>query len=152
MKAPVALLVCFLAGCSPDSPAQTSHEITGTQAERVAAVSRIITRNGPLPSALIDAHFLEERTGDGMLGPSDFASFLALTVAPADAGAWRSALPPLQGSQPGYRSPRQPVSWWIAASSFTGLTFHDPKPLTGQLHGWVAIAPDGRIFIHTFTM
>lgn len=93
----------------------------------------------PLPSALLDAHFLEEQTGDGRLGPSDFAAFYALTVAPADLPAWRAALP-------------QPQPWWVGEDALDSLEFYSPKLLTGSSNGWVGLAPDGRIFVYVFTL
>ena len=155
MKTLALFLLFSVAACEPEpeSPISSVHEIAGTDAERAAAVSRLIGRHAPLPSALLDAHFLEEQLGDGFLGPSDFHAFYALTVAPADLAAWRSALPPLPASNepPAYAVPEQPRPWWLTRDDFSRLAFYDPEPLTGRLHGWVGIAPDGRIFIFTFT-
>ena len=154
MKTLALLLLLSLAACSPKRPAESSHEIGGTQAERVAAASPLISKRAPLPSAILDAHFVEEQTGDGRLGPSDFAAFYALTVAPADLAAWRSALPTIeaQNTPPMYVTPKQPRSWWLTHDDFVGLTFYSPKSLTGRSNGWVGIAPDGRLFVHAFTM
>ena len=141
-----------MTACSPKGPAEASHEINGAQAERVAAVSALLSKRAPLPSPMVDAHFVEEQTGDGQLGPSDFAAFYALTVAPADLAAWRSALPEAQNSPPQYVAPKQARPWWLTEDDFRGLTFYSPKSLTGRSNGWVGIAPDGRIFVYAFTM
>ena len=144
-----------MAACSPKAPAESSHEITGTQPERIAAVSQLISKHAPLPSALLDAHFLEQQLGDGQLGPSDFTSFYALTVASTDLHAWRSALAPIQSpnTPPKYATPKQPLPWWLTHDDFLGLKFYDPKALTGRGNGWVGIAPDsGKIFVYVFTM
>lgn len=148
------LLLCSMAACGPQRPAESSREITGTQAERVAAVSKLVTRHSPLPSPLLDAHFVEQQTGDGRLGPSDFAAFCALTVAPADLAAWRMALAPLeaQNTPPEYVAPKKPFPWWLTQDDFLRLTFHSPKSLTGRINGWVGVAPDGRIFVYSFSM
>jgi hypothetical protein len=153
MKTLALLLLCSMAACSPKRPAEASHEISGTQAERVAAVSPLLGKRAPLPSPVLDAHFVEEQTGDGQLGPSDFAAFYALTVAPADLAAWRSALPTIepQNTPPKYVAPKQPRPWWLAHDDFLSLTFYSPKSLTGRSNGWVGIAPDGRIFVYAFT-
>ena len=143
------LSICLLAACTPERSG--THEITGTQAQRVAAVSGILRKNGPLPSALLDAHFLEQQTGDGQLGPSDFNTFYALTVSTTDLGAWRSALSPAP-TAPEFVAPSDPHSWWLAKQEFPTLTFYSPEPLTGRPNGWVGIAPDGRILIFNFTM
>ncbi len=153
MKTLALLLLCSLAACSPKRPAESYHEIADTQAERVAAVSLLITRHAPLPSPILDAHFIEQQTGDGQLGPSDFAAFYALAVAPANLAAWRSALPTIeaQNTPPEYVTPTQPLSWWLTHDDFLSLTFYSPRSLTGRINGWVGIAPDGRIFVYAFT-
>jgi hypothetical protein len=154
MKTLALLLLCSLAACSPKRPAESFREISGTSVERIAAVSAVISKRAPLPSPILDAHFVEQQTGDGQLGPSDFAAFYALTVAPADLAAWRSALPTIepQNTPPKYVTPRQPCPWWLNHDDFPGLTFYSPKSLTGRSNGWVGIAADGRIFVYAFTM
>ena len=154
MKPLAWLLPCSVTACGPRQPAESSREIIGTQAERVAAVSKLITRHSPLPSPLLDAHFVEQQTGDGRLGPSDFAAFYAITVAPADLAAWRAALAALeaQNSPPEYVAPKQPLPWWLTHDDFLRLMFYSPKSLTGRINGWIGIAPDGKIFVYSFTM
>lgn len=154
LKSLILFSACALVACSPKKPAETSSEAGGTKVERIAAVSRIVTRNSPLPSALTDARFVEEKTGDGRLGPSDFRSFSVLAVAPADLPAWKAALAPLeaQNTPPAYVSPKQATPWWLTAAEFSGLEFHSPKSLSGRVNGWVGIAPDGRIFVYSFTL
>lgn len=154
MKSLILLSVCSLAACSPRKPAESTQEAGGTKAERIALVSRIVTRNSPLPSALTDARFIEEKTGDGRLGPSDFKSFSVLTVAPADLPAWKAALAPLEAhnTPPAIVSPKQACPWWVDATDFAGLEFRSAKSLSGRVNGWVGIAPDGRIFVYSFTM
>lgn len=154
MKKLVLLLLCSMAACTSKRPAESSYEITGTRTERIAAVSQLISKLSPLPSPLLDAHFVDQQTGDGQLGPSDFAAFYALTVAPADLAAWRSALPTIEplNTPPTYPTPKQPFPWWLTHGDFLGLTFYSPKSLTGRSNGWVGIAPDGRIFVYAFTM
>jgi len=155
MKIPALLLLCSLAACTPKRAAESSREITGTQAERIAAVSKLVTSHSPLPGPLLDANFVEEQSGDGRLGPSDFTSFCALSVAQADLPAWRAAMAPLeaQDSPPMYAAPKRPVSWWLPAAEFPRLELHSPKSLTGRANGWVGIDRDhGRIYIWSFTM
>ena len=154
MKTLALLLLCSMTACSSKRPAESSREISGTQGERIARVSPLISKLAPLPSPIFDAHFIEEQTGDGQLGPSDFAAFYALTVAPADLAAWRSALPTIetQNTPAKYVTPKQPRSWWLTHDDFLGLTFYSPKSLTGRSNGWVGITPDGRVFVYAFTM
>jgi hypothetical protein len=143
-----------MAACGPRQSAESSREVAGTQAQRVAAVSKLITRHSPLPSPLLEAHFVEQQTGDGRLGPSDFASFCALSVGPADLAAWRAALAPLeaQNAPPKYVAPKQALSWWLTHDDFLRLVFYSPKSLTGRVNGWVGVAPDGKIYVYSFTM
>ena len=154
MKTFALLLLYSMAACTPKRPAESSREITGTQAERVATVTQLASKLAPLPSPLLDANFAEQQIGDGRLGPSDFTAFYALTVAPIDLAAWRSALPPLQApnTPAEYATPKQPFPWWLTHDDFLRLEFYSPKSLTGRSNGWVGIAPDGKIFVYAFTM
>lgn len=154
MKLLPLFLVCLMPACGPNPAVASSKEISGTRTERVAAVSALINRHAPLPSPVLDAHFIEEQTGDGASGPSDFTSFYALNVGPSDLPSWHSALPAIEPPDraPDYVSPRQPCPWWLSLHDFATLKFHSQKSLTGRSHGWLGIAADGRIFIYTFTM
>lgn len=148
------LLACSMTACDSKGPRVSTQEVAGTKAERVAEVSKLISRTAPLPSPILDAHFVEEQTGDGRIGPSDFASFCAITVAPEDLAAWRPSLKPLemQNTPPKLVDPKQAQPWWVTPSDFSTLEFHSPKSLTGRYNGWLGIAPDGRIFVYSFTM
>ena len=154
MKSFAWLLLCLMAACGPRRPAESSREVAGTQAERVAAVSKLITRHSPLPSPLVDAHLVEEQTGDGRLGPSDFASFCALSVGHADLASWHAALAPLEAlnALPKYVAPKQPLPWWLTHDDFLRVVLYSPKSLTGRVNGWVGVAPDGKIYVYSFTM
>jgi len=148
------LLIGLLGACSPKKSAESAEEVTGTQTERVAIVSRILSNVSPLPGVLVDGNFLQEKTGDGSLGPSDITTFCAVKVDPANLPAWRAALKPLEphNSPAKYVAPKKPESWWLTAADFGGLEYFSSKDLTGRVNGWVGIAPDGRIFIYSFTM
>lgn len=154
MKLFPALLLCFLTACSERHPAESTYEATGTQAQRVAEVSRLLSKRSPLPTQLLDAYFIEERIGDGRLGPSDFYAFYSLKIAPADLNAWRAVLPPidLQSTTITYSSPKKRRTWWLTQNEFRDLTFYNPVTLTGRNDGWVAVTPDGRVFVYAFTM
>ncbi|MCC6458638.1 MAG: hypothetical protein IT328_27060 [Caldilineaceae bacterium] len=133
------------------APAPSFYEVSGSQAERVNAVTEIISKSQPLPTPLMDAYFVEEKMGDGELGPADYRSFYRLEVAPEDVGAWQALLSPLTGI-PDYPAPMQPASWWVDEESFSLLQFYAPDTLTSRTHGWIAISPEnGHIFIFTYT-
>jgi hypothetical protein len=142
-----------LAACSRSSAPKTSlHEVTGSSAERVAAVSAIITKHKAPPTAILDARFLEEQTGDGSLGPSDFRAFYFVEVAPQDVARWTDVLTPLAGTAE-YDAPGQPRDWWIARDAFASLRFYSPHSLTGKANGWIGVSRQtGRIYVFTFTM
>jgi len=155
MKIFAALLFCLMTACKPRPPAESVYAITGSQAERIKAISTIISKHTALPSPLLDANFLEEQIGDGHLGPSDFHAFYVLTVAPVDIPAWDKLLTPLQplDSPPNYVGPKQSSTWWLNFDTFPRLKFYSPQKLTGRIHGWVGFVPeDGKIYIHTYTM
>ena len=147
-----------MTACSK-KPAESSHEIEGTKAERIAAISKLLSKTVPLPSPLLDAHFVEEQIGDGRLGPSDFKTFCGLTVSTADLPAWRAALS--KSTKWNHSSndekikraaPKKANLWWVSEAGLDTLEFYSPHSLTGRANGWVGIAPDGRIFAYTFTM
>lgn len=139
-----------LAACTPWQPVESVQEITG-----IEAISKLLAKHSQLPSPLIDANFIEEWTGDGRMGSSDFHSFYALSVASEDLQAWRSTLQPLepQNSPPKYAVPKTSASWWLTSSEFRDLEFYSPKLVTGRMNGWVGVNPQsGRIYIYAFTM
>jgi len=135
---------------SPSAPAKQA----ATDKERVAAITKQLRRNGKLPGVLLDAQFVEEKVGDGVLGPSEFFAFYALTVPASDLPAWRAALAasPVVNNTPAYAAPKAAAPWWASKADFGKLELFGPKSLTGRFNGWVGLAPDGRIFIYAFTM
>lgn len=158
MKTLALLILCAMTACS-EKPAESSREIDGTTAERVAAISKLLNRTVPLPSSILDAHFVEEQIGDGRLGPSDFKAFCALTVSPADLPAWRAVLSKSttwnhfsNDKEIKRAAPKKAQPWWINGVDLDALELYSPHSLTGRANGWVGIAPDGRIFVYTFTM
>jgi hypothetical protein len=120
----------------------------------VATITRQLSRNGKLPGILLDAQFLEEKVGNGVLGPSDFLAFYALTVPVADLPAWRAALAatPVVNGPAAHAAPKSATPWWVSTTDFEKLELFGPKSLTGRFNGWVGLAPDGHIFIYAFTM
>ncbi len=148
-----------MTACGQKNARIATHEVDGSQAQRVTEITKMLSRSAPLPGPLLDAHFVEEKTGDGRLGPSDFKSFYALTVAVADLPAWKAAL---SKSKPANTfsndaeikraAPAKAEPWWVNSADVGTLEFHSPQSLTGNANGWVGIAADGKIYIHVFTM
>jgi hypothetical protein len=144
-----------LSACERDAKpaAQTAAELTGTPAERVTMVRDLLTAPDSLSGTITDAHFREQRTGDGNLGPSDFVAFFALSVAPAEIGIWLRALPPLEGAVPtAPPSPSTPTAWWVPPNEFSSLRFFGSGSVTGRSTGWVGVdSARGRVYAYTFT-
>jgi hypothetical protein len=155
VKSLILVVLISVAGCTAKRPAESSREVTGTQSERIAAVSAFIAKHTTLPTVLADASFLEEQVGDGSLGPPDFSAFYVLSVAPSDIPVWRAALSPLepQNTPARYAAPKKGAPWWLQASEFGSLELYSPKLLTGRGNGWIGIHPQtGKIFVYAFTM
>jgi hypothetical protein len=150
-----AIIICLFAltACSmSNAPEHSIHEVTGSSTERVAAVTAIITASKAPPTAILDAHFVEEQIGDNVFGPADFWAFYFVEVAPQDVSQWIKILTPL-GAAAEYAAPSQPRDWWIARNSFASLQFYKPDILTSRIHGWIGVSQrTGRIYIFTFTM
>jgi hypothetical protein len=157
-----AASLLLIAACGPSASKQAGREDSPsvaanngvTDKERVAAITKQLSQSGKLPGILLDAQFLEEKAGDGVLGPSDFFAFYALTVPPADIPAWRTALAasPVDKGTEAYAAPKAATPWWVTQADYQKLELYGPKSLTGRSHGWVKLSPDGRIFIYAFTL
>lgn len=154
--ATLALLIGVLACCDERKPRQSDFEIQGSEAQRINALEEILQKHSPkLPGPISTPHFLQEQIGDGNLGPSDFSSFYAFTVAQDDMAAWIAHFGPLKTTlqAPAYAAPQQAKSWWLSAKKFSGLDYYNSKKLTGRNTGWIAVDPStGEVFVHTMTM
>jgi len=152
----VAITACLFvfAACDDRSraPKRSTYEVEGSSSERVSRVSAILEKHRSPPTAILDAHFVEERLGDGVLGPSDFRSFYLVQVMPQDVELWTKILTPLVVAAE-YDGPSQPRAWWITRDAYASLQFYQPDPLTGRIHGWIGASQQtGRIYVFTFTM
>ena len=149
------LIVCLLAltTCSKSrAPKSSVDEVNGNITERVARISAIIAKHKAPPTAILDAQFLEEQSGDGVLGPSDFRAFYFVEVSPQEVSRWTQILTPLE-MKGEYAEPAQPHDWWISRDAFASLEFYKPDILTGRVFGWMGVSKQtGRIYIFTFTM
>jgi hypothetical protein len=129
-------------------------EVTGNQDRRIARVSAILAKHIVLPTAILDAHFIQEQIGDGYLGPSDFRSFSAVKIAPKDIGKWSKLLKLTSiAKKTEYAQPRLARNWWISSADFGSLQFYEPRALTGRSNGWIGIdRQTGVMYIFSFTM
>lgn len=157
MKAVLILLLAVLVTACGRQPAskpakQSDYEMTGDKTERIAGVAKILSATATLPSVVEDAFFLEEQTGDGQLGPSDFSSFCVVVVAPENAARWKAILSP-SPTAPEYSKPQKATAWWISEQDFKSLEFFKPAPLSTRMIGWVGVSTNsGKIYVHTETM
>jgi len=127
------------------------HQVMGDTPQRIARVTAIIAKRVPPPSLLLEAQFVEEQYGDGVLGPSDFKSFAVWEIAPADVEKWTALMTPLSPA-PDYAEPKKAHHWWIDRADFSSLRFYRPEALTQRDLGWIGVDPAGKIYLHTFTM
>lgn len=148
------IIVCLsvVAGCSQSSKSQNSvHEVGGSNTERVARVTAMIARHKELPTAILNAHFIEEQIGDGGFGSADFRAFYLVEVDPRVIPRWTRDLTPLPTAVE-YEAPAQDRDWWIDRNDFGSLQFYQPDALTSRIHGWIGVSQKtGRIYIFTFT-
>jgi|GEM_PF-3245881 len=149
------LSVCLITACQPSSRTQLAppqiSEVEGTKAQRIETVTKILVNQEPLPSPLQDAYFLQQKIGDGELGPSDYVSFAMLDINPGDLSAWRSKLLLLK-KRPGYAQPQSLKDWWVTAADYPTLELYELSPYTNRIHGWIGIDPKtSKIYVFTFT-
>lgn len=154
--ATIVLLLLAIIGCTPSDTPDTQntsvYEISGSTQERVLKATALLSKHHPPPTPLVDAYWIEEQIGDGVLGPSDFRSFAVLAVRPEDIPQWVKLLTPLTEKLL-YNQPTNSYSWWVDQAHFTELQFFESGRLTGRANGWIGVSPQtGRIYIFTFTM
>ena len=153
------IVLCFvLSACGPAAQKQGRSEITGTQPERIARATAILTKYCHLPGPLLDAHMAEDvqNNSTGLVpGPSASSLSGVVLVAPNDLPAWRAILSPALTSAP---SPEftsachlPAPSWWPAATALAGCEFYAPAKLTGRHGGFVAVSSSpAAIYFSTF--
>jgi hypothetical protein len=146
------LALCFgQFACNPIFPNQSSKESTIPTTQRIVELSKLIEKQTTLPSPIKDSHCIEEKVGDGNLGPSDFFTYCAISVALSDIPAWRKKLSPLQPPNipARYAVPRKTVSWWPSVTEFK---LFEPSLITGRANGWTGISPQaGKVYVFGFT-
>ena len=150
------LYLCLFAltACKPSAPRASAisyFEVVGDQAKRVSVITAMLAKFSTLPTAMIDAQFVEEKIGDSELGPADYRTFTLIEIAPDDVATWQGILTPL-AHPPSYAAPSQPYEWWVGEDAFATLVFYEPAPLTQHLNGWIALDPQqGKIYVFSFT-
>jgi len=151
MKYHIINLLIFsslLFGCKPK---ENPYPFGETSYERASFIKTIIKRNHTIPGNIFEAECIEEKIGDGFLGPADYTFFAKISIDENQVESWKQAL----GEQilnRNYNSPKIPKEWWVSESDFMNLKFYPPN-IFGRNNGWVGISNDGAtLYIMTYTM
>ena len=148
---PLALtLLMGLASCEEHSH-KDEPTTTAPQAEisASAGAGRIAKRMNA-PAGLVVGDHVEERLGDGKLGPSDLRSFTYMKFLPDAIRSWTPSAERLAEGPP-YVRPRSMTSW-VNKTAFSNLEFYRASPLLGARAGWIGVSRStGEIYVFTFT-
>lgn len=146
------IFVFIFTACSQSNMSKKSIDgLTGDITQRVAKISALIKKHKALPTTILDAYFVEEKIGGGILGPSDFRTFYVIEVAPQDLAQWTKNFIPVS-IDPQYVAPAEHCDWWISSQNFSSLKFYQPDSLIGNSDGWMGVSSQkNRIYIFTFT-
>jgi len=149
------LSVLVLCACDgADRPLAQPPALAGSdQASFVAAgelrAKAVALRLG-LTTGVVSAQQVQERIGDGILGPSDVVTYTVLQVREGGLLAWSPKASRL-AARPTYVAPKA-MSQWVDRADFETLEFYDGSPLTPQ-SGWIGIARGaGRVYVVASTM
>ena len=141
-------LILLVSACNQE----TTRELTGTTAERIVAVTRLLQDYGTVPGLIDDAQLIELQFGDNMLGPADFRSYIWIKVSTDDVRKWKSALSgALPSDPPIYDMPPSEPNWWLTKEHFQTLLKYDAFPMF-QRHGWIVVDSKGNVYARTYTM
>lgn len=177
----LAFVPWMLTGCDHPSDSASKakeHELTGTEAQRVAWVEGHLLKNistvwqsvtnnnstiwtraahkqgGNLPGKISNPHFLHLSAQTFRNDGDQF--FVAFRVPVADVEKWSAMLEPMK---PPHRNqgelmlPKPPRAWWVTEEQLSRLSFYDPRTLAGLVNGWVGVdKATGDIFVYCFTM
>lgn len=143
-----------LLACRRDRNDGAIHVMSGSTPERIELVTRMLRAPDSLTSTIRDAQFIEERIGDGRLGPSDFQAYTVLAVDPATIARWTAVLPPLaaDAGPVGHVAPRSAPEWWVREAEFARLRFFGTSTVTSRTTGWIGVdSARAMLYIYTFT-
>ncbi len=148
----------FLLGCdrneshNVDAPIKVSaQEMTGTNSQRIDQIEVLLKQYQPFPKPLENAHFLEEKIGDGILGPADYLRFYALTASSINLSDWVKTLKIIE-QRPSYTAPAVLPPWWVTKQDFNTLKFYKLSTPSGEDHGWIGVSENlKKAYIFTFS-
>jgi len=144
-------LILLLVGCKFQEKTVLDSSGLGLK-ERVAVMNKIIEPLSEVPSEILDAHYIETRIGDGMIGPSDYYFYASIKVSKGEAKKWSQNLKEPYNGVTGFSSPEIPNKWWLANEKFLELRLYETKTYFGRYNGWMAIDDaNDLIYVHTYT-
>ncbi len=149
------LSALFLSACDdggrreaerPAAPAARQEASNSATAGRIEAVAHQI---GLAAANVVRAEQVQERIGDGVLGPSDVVTFTVFRMQEAALAAW-SPKGSKRTGRPTYVSPKAMPNW-VGRTDFEQLEFFDASALAPQ-SGWVGVARTrGNVYVFTAT-
>lgn len=127
--------------------------LEGSRETRVEYILKLLDRRGiSPPSSIIDAQLIESRSNNGVIGPSDFKSFIWLQISPKNTKKWHNELKPIKKSSLEYQQPPVRFKMWLSKVEFDEASrFYDPWNWFERT-GWILISANGYIFIYTSTI
>ena len=153
-RLPFLLIYFTLIACNLNTSTEISRQSPAQFSVNNVEVNRVITPQNLTRLKLKNAKCIQEQIGDGNLGPSDFRTFCALTVAPKDIDVLRETLSPLNlpDDAAQYGEPRKTVPWWLSEVEFKTLELFKPGLLAYRANGWTGLSPKtGKIYLFGFT-
>lgn len=143
-----SLLIVILLSCGQDN-----HQTKNSISEMITQTEKIISRNGKIPSRILEAHLIEFQYGDGRLGPSDFTLYLRIKTNKYETNKWISGLEKPFNNSGVYSKPNTNETWWISETNFLNLEKYETKTLFGRVNGRMCIDEElGFIYVYTYTM
>lgn len=150
----LSLALTLLTACRRERADGAVHILSGSTPERVELMSRMLQAPDSIEATIRDAQFIEERIGDGNLGPSDFQAYYAISIDPVLITRWTAVLPalPADAMPASHVAPRSAPEWWVRDSDFSRLRFFSPASVTSRRTGWIGVdSANAMLYIYTFT-
>lgn len=154
MRAALLWPVALLFGCEgSDRPVAAAGALPASahaaSASRGQAAARQVASRLGLSVSVDGTEQVQERIGEGSLGPSDVVTYTVLSVPEAELLAWAPKAARLAG-RPVYLAPKA-LPDWISRPDFDTLEFYDGSDLSPQT-GWVGVArASGKVYVTAMT-
>ncbi|HED33336.1 MAG TPA: hypothetical protein ENJ08_03840 [Gammaproteobacteria bacterium] len=149
-KAGIFVLIIVLPLMACDQKQKTGEN---NPLEKIGIIKKIIEKNTPVPSNIIDVNYAEYRRGDDRLGPSDYFFFLRIEVRKEDAVKWLQGIDELPAKSKGYTDTQTNNSWWIKKSRFQQLKKYETRTYFNNTNGWMCVDKEkGYVYVYTYAM